>query len=81
MASHYATPPGCQVASHCVTIIPMSSQHANRAITPRPPEDVRAAAREAAERQETNLNAVIVAFLRWYGGLSDQHPDRPDPAS
>jgi hypothetical protein len=59
----------------------MPSKHKYRAVTPRPPEDVRAAAQGAAERQETDLNAVIVAFLRWYGGLSDEHPDRPGPAA
>jgi len=56
----------------------MPSQHAYRAITPRPPDDVREAARDAAERQGTNLNAVIVALLRWYGGLTDRLPERPE---
>jgi predicted GIY-YIG superfamily endonuclease len=55
------------------------SVHRHRAITPRPPEDVREAAQNAAARQETNLNAVVVTFLRWYGGLSDTHPERPEP--
>jgi hypothetical protein len=57
----------------------MPSVHAHRAITPRPPDDVREAAQDAAARQETNLNAVVVAFLRWYGGLTDRHPERPEP--
>jgi hypothetical protein len=57
----------------------MPSKHRYRAITPRPPEDVREAAQDAAERQGTNLNAVVVAFLRWYGGLAESHPERPGP--
>ena len=55
----------------------MPSQHAHRAITPRPPEDVRQAATEAAAQQGTNVNAVVVAFLSWYGGLTDALPRRP----
>jgi hypothetical protein len=67
------------MASHCEKIFDMPSQHRHRAITPRPPEDVREAAKGAAERQGTDLNAVVVAFLRWYGGLTDRHPERPEP--
>lgn len=55
----------------------MPSQHRYKAITPRPPDDVRAAATDAAARQGTTLNAVVVAFLRWYGGLTDRLPERP----
>ena len=56
----------------------MASQHRNRALTPRPPEEVRAAATTAAARQGTKLSIVIVDFLRWYGGLTDEHPERPE---
>jgi predicted HicB family RNase H-like nuclease len=55
----------------------MPNKHAWRAITPRPPDDVREAATQAAERQGTTINAVVVAFLRWYGGLTDKLPERP----
>jgi hypothetical protein len=53
-------------------------KHVNRALTPRPPEDVREGAVSAARRMGTPLNAVIVAFLRWYGGLTDELPERPE---
>jgi len=55
----------------------MPSQHKYRAITPRPPDDVREAAVNAAAAQETTLNAVVVDLLRWYGGLTDKLPERP----
>lgn len=67
------------MASHREKIFDMPSVHAHRAITPRPPDDVREAAQDAARRQGTNLNAVVVAFLNWYGGLTDRHPERPEP--
>lgn len=56
----------------------MPSKHKFRALTPRPPDNIRDAATAAAARQGTTLNAVIVAFLRWYGGLSDTPPERPE---
>jgi hypothetical protein len=56
----------------------MPNQHRYRPITPRPPDDVRDAATDAATRKGTTLNAVVVAFLRWYGGLTDELPERPD---
>jgi predicted HicB family RNase H-like nuclease len=65
------------MASHREKIFDMPSKHLHRAITPRPPDDVREAAQSAAARQGTNLNAVIIAFLRWYGGLTDKQPERP----
>lgn len=52
--------------------------HRNRALTPRPSEEVRAAATLAAQRQGTKLSIVIVDFLAWYGGLTDQLPERPE---
>jgi hypothetical protein len=55
----------------------MPSKHAHRAITPRPPDDVREAAKDAARKQGTTLNAAVIAFLRWYGGLTDKLPARP----
>jgi hypothetical protein len=55
----------------------MPSKHKHRAITPRPPDDVRQAAQDAAARQGTTVNDAVVAFLRWFGGLSDKLPDRP----
>ena len=57
----------------------MPSQHKHRAITPRPPDDVRQAAQEAAAEQGKTLNAVVVDFLRWFGGKSDDAPKRPQP--
>lgn len=56
----------------------MPSKHRYRPITPRPPDDVRAAAVDAAARQGTTLNAAVVAFLCWYGGLTDKLPERPE---
>jgi hypothetical protein len=55
----------------------MPSQHRYRALTPRPPDDVREGAAAAAARMGTNLNAVIIAFLRWYSGGTDKLPERP----
>lgn len=56
----------------------MPSQHKHRAITPRPPQDVREAATDAAARQGVTLNGVVVEFLRWFGGLTDKLPERPE---
>jgi hypothetical protein len=65
------------MASHRGKIILMPSQHRYRALTPRPPDDVREAARDAANRKGTTLNAAIIDFLRWFGGLTDKLPERP----
>jgi hypothetical protein len=59
----------------------MPNAHKWRALTPRPPDEVREAARDAAERKGVTLNAAIVDFLRWFGGLTDELPDRPEPRS
>lgn len=56
----------------------MPNQHKFRAITPRPPDDVRKAAQDAAERQGVTLNTAVIDFLRWFGGLTDKLPDRPE---
>lgn len=55
----------------------MPSVHKFRAITPRPPDDVREAAQDASRRKGTSLNQEIIGFLRWFGGLTDKLPERP----
>lgn len=39
------------------------------------------AAVEAAARQGTTLNAAVIEFLRWFGGLTDNLPERPERRS
>jgi hypothetical protein len=56
----------------------MPSVHKHRAITPRPPQEVKDAAVDAAARQGTTLNAAVIEFLRWFGGLTDKLPERPE---
>lgn len=55
----------------------MPNRHRYRAITPRPPEDVKVAAQQAAAAQGRTLNDVIIDFLRWFGGKTDTLPERP----
>lgn len=56
----------------------MPNVHRFRAITPRPPDDVREAAQDAARRQRTTINEAVIGFLRWFGGLTDELPERPE---
>ncbi len=58
----------------------MPSQHENRAITPRPPEDLRARSYIAVAQIGMTLNAWILASLRYLVGESDDMPPRPDRA-
>lgn len=56
----------------------MPSQHRYRAITPRPPDELRERANEAVKEVGSNLNAHIIAFLHWLVGDTDDLPERPE---
>ena len=55
----------------------MPSQHKYRAITPRPPDELRERAQRAVAEVGSDLNAHIIAFLRWLVGDTDELPERP----
>jgi hypothetical protein len=57
----------------------MPSQHRYRAITPRPPDELRERAQAAVAEVGSDLNAHVIAFLRWLVGDTDELPARPDP--
>jgi hypothetical protein len=50
--------------------------HRNPAITPRPPRELRDRSKEAATKMDTDLNAAVIAFLRWYVRDTDDLPAR-----
>ena len=52
-------------------------QHRNRAITPRPPEELRERVQAAVAEAGTNVNALIIALLRFWIGDTDEPPKRP----
>lgn len=55
----------------------MPSVHRYKAITPRPPDELRERAQQAVAEVGSNLNAHIIGFLRWLVGDTDDLPDRP----
>jgi hypothetical protein len=59
----------------------MPSQHRYKAITPRPPDELRERAAAAVAEVGSNLNAHIVGFLRWLVGDTDELPERPGKPS
>lgn len=64
------------MASHCEKIDPMPSKHRYRAITPRPPDDLRERFQQAAADLGTNMNALLITFMRWCVHETDDPPPR-----
>ena len=56
----------------------MPNQHRYRAITPRPPDDLRAKVQDGVTVMGTSINAIVIAFLRWYARETDELPERPE---
>jgi hypothetical protein len=55
----------------------MPSKHRYRAMTPRPPDDLRERFVAAVARAGSDANAVLIAFMRWFAGDADELPERP----
>ena len=69
------------MAIHPAKIVTVAKdRHRHKAITPRPPGDLSERALNAVIDMGTTLNAVIIGFLRWYVGESDELPPRPQLA-
>ena len=78
MASHKHMPYTGRVASHYAKISDVvGDRHKHRAITPRPPAALREKAEAAVKDAGTSMNAVVIDFLRWYVGETDELPQRP----
>ena len=55
----------------------MPSKHRYRAMTPRPPDEVREGFVAAVAKVGSDANAVLIAFMRWFAGETDEIPERP----
>ncbi len=55
----------------------MPSKHRYPAITPRPEPELKRRAQEAVAEVGSDLNAHVIAFLRWLVGDTDELPERP----
>jgi hypothetical protein len=77
VASHHSSGYSGRVASHYAKIRDMPSKHRYRAMTPRPPDEVREAFMAAVTKAGSDANAVLVAFMRWFAGETDELPARP----
>jgi hypothetical protein len=53
------------------------NKHRYPAITPRPDPELKRRAQEAVEAVGSDLNAHVIAFLRWLVGDTDELPERP----
>lgn len=58
----------------------MPSKHRYRAITPRPPDELRDRAQAAVAEVGSTINAHVIAFLRWLVHDTDELPERPPRA-
>jgi hypothetical protein len=52
-------------------------RHRNRAITPRPPEELRERVQAAVTEAGTDVNALVIGLLRFWIGDTDEPPKRP----
>jgi hypothetical protein len=59
----------------------MPNKHRYVPITPRVPRELKDRAQAAAEEMDTDLTALVAAFLRWYVGDLSGLPKRPVPAN
>jgi hypothetical protein len=57
----------------------MPNKHRHPAITPRPEPELKRRAQAAVAEVGSDLNAHVIAFLRWLVGDTDELPARPDP--
>ena len=64
------------MASHYAKIAAMG-KHRYRAITPRPPEELRERVQAAVAENGTDVNALVIALLRFWIGDTDEPPKRP----
>ncbi|MGA4786744.1 hypothetical protein [Nocardia sp. AB354] len=55
----------------------MPSQHRNPVMTVRPDRDLHLRAKAAVAEVDSNLNAHVIAFLRWLVHETDDLPQRP----
>ncbi len=55
----------------------MPNVHRHPAITPRPPAELRERAKIAVAEVNSDLNAHVIAFLRWLVHDQDEPPARP----
>lgn len=55
----------------------MPSQHRFPAITPRPDPELKRRAQIAVAQVDSDLNAHVIAFLRWLVHDTDELPARP----
>lgn len=65
------------MASHYAKIPPVTDRHRHKAITPRPPEELRERAQAAVAEVGSTMNAHVIAFLKWLVNDTDQLPERP----
>lgn len=56
----------------------MPNQHRYPAITPRPDPELKQRAQQAVAEMGTNLNAYVIACLRYLVGDTDEVPQRPE---
>lgn len=57
--------------------MPMPNVHRHPAITPRPPAELRERAKKAVAEVGSDLNAHVIAFLRWLVHDEPEPPPRP----
>jgi hypothetical protein len=58
----------------------MPSKHRYRAITTRPPDELRDRVQAAVTETGTDLNALVIALLRFWIGDTDTAPPRHSPS-
>jgi hypothetical protein len=58
----------------------MPSQHKHRAAVYRPDPDLYQRAQDAVAEVGSDMNAHVLAFLRWLVRDTDELPRRPEPA-
>lgn len=59
----------------------MPSQHKFPGVIVRPEPELHERAKDAVAQVDSNLNAHVIAFLRWLVHDTDQLPQRPDVAT